>query len=168
MAMNTTRIDASPAEIYAVLADARSYEQWVVGCDDIRAVEGDWPAPGSVFHHTVGTGPFKVKDNTKVLEVEPDRRLVIEARARPAGVAKVSFELRAIDGATEVRMEELPVRGVAKAIHNPFQDRLIHTRNTESLRRLADLVRRRRSGNGKAQAGAGGAEAAERERATED
>jgi hypothetical protein len=107
-------------------------------------VEGDWPAAGSRFFHTVGVGPIKTKDNTKVIEVEPGRRLVLEARARPAGVAKVIFTLHPVDGGTEVEIEEYPVRGVAKAIHNPVQDGLIKLRNVETLRRLEKQVLQRK------------------------
>ncbi|HVF33664.1 MAG TPA: SRPBCC family protein [Acidimicrobiales bacterium] len=146
MSTNRHIIPAAPDEVFAVLADARTYEHWVVGCDDIRAVEGDWPAVGSRFFHTVGVGPLKTKDNTKVLEVDPPRRLVLEARARPAGVAKVIFVLRPLDGgtATEVEIDEYPIRGVAKVIDNPVQDGLIKVRNVETLRRLEKQVLQRR------------------------
>lgn len=149
MAVTTMPIDGSPAEVFALLSDPYTYEHWVVGCDDIRAVEGDWPAVGALFHHTVGVGPIKFKDNTKVVEVVPGRRLVIEARARPAGVAKVVFTLEPKEGGTEVTIEERPVRGLAKKIHNPGQDMLIHLRNAESLRRLDQQVRQRRAGAGR-------------------
>ena len=147
MARTSLTIDATPADVFAVLADARSYEHWVVGCDDIRAVEGDWPAVGTRFLHTVGVGPVKTKDATSVLEVEPDRRLVLEARARPAGVAKVVFTLDTLDGGrrTDVTIEEVPVRGVAKVIDNPIQDGLVKVRNVETLRRLAKQVAERSS-----------------------
>lgn len=142
MPRNRLTIDAPPAEVFAVLADAASYPHWVVGCDDIRAVEGNWPAPGSKFFHTVGVGPLKTRDNTTALEVEPCRRLVLEARARPAGIAKVIFTLTpSADGATtEVEIEEYPVRGIAKVIDNPLQGGLIKLRNVETLRRLAKQV----------------------------
>ena len=144
MSKNRHTIPATPDEVFAVLADARTYQHWVVGCDDIRAVEGEWPAVGSRFFHTVGVGPLKTKDNTKVLEVDAPRRLVLEARARPAGIAKVIFELRPVGGGTEVEIDEYPIRGVAKSIHNPIQDGLIKVRNVETLRRLEKQVLERR------------------------
>jgi uncharacterized protein YndB with AHSA1/START domain len=145
MSTNRLVMPASPDEVFAVLADARTYEHWVVGCDDIRAVEGDWPAVGSHFFHTVGVGPFKTKDNTKVVEVETGHRLVLEARARPAGVARVIFTLRPVDAGTEVEIEEYPIRGVAKVVDNPVQDGLIKMRNVETLRRLEKIVRERKA-----------------------
>jgi uncharacterized protein YndB with AHSA1/START domain len=144
MSTNRLTIHASPEEVFAVLADANTYEHWVVGCDDIRAVEGDWPAVGSKFFHTVGVGPIKTKDNTKVLEVEAPHKLVLEARARPAGVAKVIFRLVPIEGGTDVSIEEYPIKGVAKVIHNPVQDGLIKVRNVETLRRLDKQVQERK------------------------
>ena len=146
MSKNRHTIPATPEDVFAVLADARTYEHWVVGCDDIRAVEGDWPAVGSRFFHTVGVGPIKTSDNTKVLEVDPPRRLVLEARARPAGVAKVIFDLRPVEGgtATEVEIDEYPIKGIAKVIDNPIQEGLIKARNVETLRRLEKQVLQRR------------------------
>ena len=145
MSTHRLTIDASPQEVFAVLADAHSYEHWVVGCDGIRAVEGDWPAVGSKFFHTVGVGPIKTKDNTKVLAVDPPHELVLEARARPAGVAKVIFRLVPVDGGTEVSIEEYPIKGIAKVTHNPLQDRLIKLRNVETLRRLQKQVAGRKA-----------------------
>ena len=144
MSTNRHTIAASPQEVFALLADANTYQHWVVGCDDIRAVEGDWPAVGSRFFHTVGVGPLKTKDNTKVLEVDAPHKLVLEARARPAGVAKVTFRLVPVDGGTDVSIEEYPVRGVAKVIDNPIQDGLIKVRNVETLRRLEKQVLERK------------------------
>ena len=143
MATNRQTIHASPQEVFAVLADANTYQHWVVGCDDIRAVEGDWPAVGSRFFHTVGVGPIKTKDNTKVLEVDAPHKLVLEARARPAGIAKVIFRLVPVEGGTDVSIEEYPVRGVAKVIDNPVQDGLIKLRNVETLRRRETQVMER-------------------------
>ena len=145
MALNRTHIDAPPVDVFRVLADARSYEHWVVGCADIRAVSGDWPAPGSCFHHTVGLGPFKVKDSTKAIEVELGRRLTIEARARPAGVALVTFTLEPAEEGTTVTIEERAVRGLARTLANPVLDALIHLRNAETLRRLEKQVHQRQS-----------------------
>ena len=145
MSTNHHTIAATPDEVFAVLADARTYEHWVVGCAAIRAVEGDWPAVGSRFFHTVGVGPIKTKDNTAVMAFEPGRKLVLEARARPAGVARVAFTLTPVDGGTEVEIDESPIRGVAKTIDNPVLDGLIKLRNVETLRRLDKQVMQRKA-----------------------
>jgi len=148
MARNRTRIEATADEVFAVLADPYSYEHWVVGCDDIRGTDGDWPNVSSRFFHTVGVGPIKIKDSTKVIAVNSPHRLILEARARPAGIAKVIFELAPADDGrtTDVTIEEFPIRGFAKRIDNAVQDRLIGARNIETLRRLTKQVEQRRVG----------------------
>ena len=143
MATNQTTIAAAPQQVFDVLLDAHSYEHWVMGCDDIRAVDGDWPKPGSTFHHTVGFGPLKVKDTTKVIELDPPHRLVLEARARPAGVARVIFTVTPADDGCTVEVEEYPVRGPAKTIDNPLLQAMVKARNVETLRRLAREVEKR-------------------------
>lgn len=145
MSTNRMRIDAPAESVFAVLADPHTYRDWVAGCDNIRAAEGDWPAVDSKFHHTVGIGPLKVRDNTKVLSVVPGRRLVLEARARPAGVVEVIFELEPHGEATEVTIIEYPVRGFANAVHNPLLNGLIFLRNAETLRRLNKVVQQRQA-----------------------
>jgi len=71
------------------------------------------------------------------------RRLVLRARARPTGVARVEFELAGRDGGTEVIQSERPIEGPPARLHNPVQDWLIDRRNREGLRRLKQLVERR-------------------------
>ena len=143
MATNETTIAATPEQVFDILLDAGTYERWVMGCDDIRAVDPDWPQPGSKFHHTVGFGPLKVQDTTKVIELDAPHRLVLEARARPAGVAKVSFTVTPCDEGSKVEIEEYPTRGVAKTIDNPVLDGMIKARNVETLRRLEREVEKR-------------------------
>ena len=144
MAENETTIAASPEAVFDVLLDAHSYQEWVVGCDDIRTVDPGWPEPGSRFHHTVGTGPLKTKDTTAVVSIDRPRRLELEARARPAGVATVIFEVEpAGDGGSTVRIKEWPTRGLAKTIDNPGLQMLIKARNVETLRRLKRVVEER-------------------------
>jgi len=140
MATNETTIAARPEQVYDVLLDPETYPGWVVGCDDIRDVDSSWPAVGARFHHTVGAGPVKVKDNTKLMSSEPPRRLELEARARPAGVATVVFELEPTGDGTLLRIIEFPKRGLAKTLHNPAFEAMIKARNVETLRRLKNLV----------------------------
>lgn len=144
MARNTAHFDASPQQVWAVLADPDAYGDWVVGSKYIRDADPDWPAVGTKFHHTVGFGPLELKDNTEALESREPERLVLRARARPSGTANVILQLRpGASGGTDVVMEEYPVSGLAKIVHNPLQDKLIHHRNVESLRRLERLARER-------------------------
>ena len=141
MAVNHLRIDAEPAEVFGYLADGQCYAEWVVGAKRIRAVDSGWPAPGTRIHHTVGGGPVTLDDHTEVLDIEPDRRLVLDARARPFGRARVELILEAAAGGTRVVMRELPVSlpGVVQGVLEP----LLHLRNGKALRRLRDGVRGR-------------------------
>lgn len=136
MATVTADTTATPAEVFAQLANGWRYAEWVVGAKRIRAVDDDWPAVGSRFHHAVGFGPVTFRDVSKVLEVEPDRRLVMEVRVWPGGRGKVTLELEPIPTGTRIVMDEVPIDGPAKAIEGPILDALTCVRNTESLRRL--------------------------------
>ena len=140
MSTNRMRMDAPAEAVFSVLADPHTYRDWVVGCDNIRAAEGEWPAVDSKFHHTVGIGPLTIKDNTEVEEVERPRRLVIRAKTRPLGAQRVKLELEPSGSGTHVTMEEGPAGGPpAKLAGLPF-DVLLRGRNSESLRRLKALA----------------------------
>jgi anti-anti-sigma factor len=67
-------------------------------------------------------------------------RIVLRARARPAGVARVELELAERGAGTEVVMHEKPVSGPPALLHNPLQDWLIDRRNREGLSRLKRLA----------------------------
>lgn len=141
MATNRLTIKTAPETVFGMLADPYTYERWLVGCKQIRSVDDGWPEPGTRFHHRVGLfGPLTLADNTLSLECERPRRLVLEARARPAGVAKVEFVLED-DGAGGciITIHEEPVRGPAKVLHNPLLEALISARNQKSLRQLREL-----------------------------
>ncbi len=143
MARTSAVVDAPPEAVWAVLADPRSYEDWVVGSKEIRRWDPEWPAVGASFHHTFLIGPLPIKDRTTVLESEPPRRLVLRARARPTGIAHVVVHLTPEGGGTRVELAEWPVAGPPAAFSNPLQDFLINRRNDEALRRLKRLAERR-------------------------
>lgn len=138
MAVNEIHIDASPEEVFALLADGKRYADWVVGAKYIRSVDPDWPAPGSKFHHTIGVGPIEIKDSTQVRSVDAPSCLVLEARLRPLGRATVKLEVEPADGGSLVRMTEEPINlpTIVKRVLDPP----ILARNAEALRRLRHLV----------------------------
>lgn len=136
-------MQTTPEQIWAVLADAKSYGHWVVGTKDIRDADGTWPAVGSALHHTTGFGPFNLKDNTKVLESEEPRRIVLEARARPLGMARIEIDLEPVGDGTRVKIVEDAVRPATARAINPALSPLVHSRNVETLRRLEELARKR-------------------------
>jgi hypothetical protein len=132
----------SPRAVFDVLRDGWAYADWVVGTRMIRAVEPGWPAPGTALHYTVGYGPLRKDDETRSMAYEPDRRLELEARAWPAGTARIELRAEPVEGGTLVSIDEHPLRGPATLLHNPGIDLLVKIRNVETLRRLERCVRR--------------------------
>ena len=140
MATTEKLIDAPPENVFRVLADPESYAHWVVGSNEIRAYDEDWPRVGSTFHHTQGKWPLTVKDTSSVIEAEPNRRLVLEVRTRPFVIAKVELELTEQGERTRVRMVESPTGGFLKPLNNPLLELATHFRNKLGLDRLARLA----------------------------
>ena len=146
MATVRGHIDASPETVFAVLADGWHYSNWVVGTSHVRAVQADWPAVGSKLFHASGLWPAVTRDETTVDQVDAPSLLVLTAKGRPFGEARVTLELvEAPGGGTDITMGEAPVAGPGKWAHNPLGDLVLARRNTESLARLAALVQRRTS-----------------------
>ena len=134
-------IAVEPGDVWATLADASTFQDWVVGCKEVRHVEGDWPAVGSAIHHSIGVGAMTIDDTTSVEEAEPGRRLVLRARVRPAGVALVKLTLEAVGAAaTNLIMEEAIIDGPISHVPDALTDPVLHPRNVASLRRLKELA----------------------------
>lgn len=133
-------IPASPGAVFAALADPYTYPDWVVGAQRIRSVEGDWPEPGATFHHVVGMFPLRLRDTTSVVEVDEDRCIVLDARARPMGRARVELCLEEVPGGTRVRMIEYPVSRPATLVPSIVVDPTIRKRNHVALERLEGVV----------------------------
>jgi uncharacterized protein YndB with AHSA1/START domain len=140
MATTRTQIAASPDEVFATLANPENYGDWVVGSDTVRDADPTWPKVGSRFHHRIGFGLLKVSDHTEVLAVDPPYRLVMNAKARPLGSAKVTMLLAERNGATHVTMIEVAGDRLSRLALNRLTDPLIHVRNVEALRRLKRIV----------------------------
>jgi hypothetical protein len=136
-------MQATPQQIWEVLADGWLYPLWVVGATRMREVDDEWPQPGSKLHHSVGTWPLTLDDVTKVVDSTPGARLELEAHAWPAGRADVTITLHPQGAETEVVIEEQAVEGPGALIPKVAQDPLLNWRNVETLRRLAFLVERR-------------------------
>lgn len=114
MAVNTTLIEAPPETVFSVLSDPASYASFVVGTKTIRRFDPRFPEHGSEFHHTLSAGPVPIVwDLSRVEEVAEGRRLVLRAQMRPFAVNRVAFNLRPVEGATEVEVEEYPIEGPA-------------------------------------------------------
>lgn len=138
MASNEISVRVTPEEVFAVLATGQRYADWVVGAKRIRSVDESWPAVGSKLYHTVGIGPLEVKDNTQVVEVDEPERLVLEARFRPMGRARIELTVSPGPEGSRVRMVEELIRAPkwAKALVDPT----IHARNAAALGRLKELL----------------------------
>lgn len=146
MAVVYRDLTAPPEAVFDVFDDGWLYGLWVVGASHIRDVDAEWPSVGSHIHHAFGAWPLLVRDQTEVLENDRPHRLVLQARAWPAGQARIELTVEPLrDQGSRVCMNEYPVSGIGVALHNPLADALLCRRNVESLARLAALVERRRS-----------------------
>lgn len=145
MAEVSKHMAAPPAKVWAELADGWMYTGWVVGATHIRDVDGNWPAVGAELHHQVGAWPLVVSDSTAVVESDPPRRLVLQARAWPMGEAKIVLTVEPDGEGSLVCMAEAPTDGPGRWLHNPVQDALLRRRNMESLERLASIAENRPS-----------------------
>lgn len=147
MTENTIVIDASPTDVWKVLADGWLFPLWVVGACRIRDVESSWPAEGSRIHHSVGVWPGVIDDHTEVLAADEGKALRLRARAWPVGEAEVLITLSPADGQTEVAIVEDVTSGPGRIVPAAVRKPGIAWRNSETLRRLALLVegRARRS-----------------------
>jgi len=143
VAKNERFMPVPPTAVWDALADPGGFAYWVVGSKVIRDADGEWPAPGSKFHHTVGVGPLTVSDHTESLEADPPGYLRIRAKARPVGTATVILEMTPHDGGTVVRITENPDGLSAVLALNPLVHLLTKARNAESLMRLEELALRR-------------------------
>jgi uncharacterized protein YndB with AHSA1/START domain len=149
MSRNVAHFSAPPERVFAVLSDPESYDDWVVGAKDIRGADPGFPAPGTRFHHRVGFGPVTVNDHTLVVESAPPHRLVLRARARPLGTAKVVMDIQPEGAGSRVTMIEDPADPLTKFVFNPLTHMLVRGRNAESLRRLQELVEQPGGRNGR-------------------
>jgi uncharacterized protein YndB with AHSA1/START domain len=134
--------DAPAAEVFQLLIDADRYPSWLVGAQHIRSVDDRWPAPGAGFDHLVGFGPFEVAGRTVALEVDPPRRLVLEAGIGWMGRARVVFELAESANGTWVTMLEKPSAGPLRYVWDlggaGLMRQLLWGRNQVSLDQLRD------------------------------
>lgn len=130
--------------MWEVLADPRTYPDWLVGAQVIRSVDADFPAPGSDFHHSVGASDeVSLPDKTTAVDVDPGKSLKLKVRARPFFEGMVTFRLVPVKAGTELVLDEEPI-GPLRYVA-PLLRPLIVARNAKSLDRLRDLVESRSS-----------------------
>jgi uncharacterized protein YndB with AHSA1/START domain len=136
-------MDATPDQVWQVLADGWLYPCWVVGATRMRDVESEWPSVGARLHHSVGVWPATINDDTEVVEAVPGSLLRLRARAWPAGEAEVVLHVEARGAGSLVTIEEDVVTGPAKLLPAPARALALKVRNRETLRRLSWLAERR-------------------------
>jgi len=135
---------ASRQRVWEVMADGWTYSQWVVGNSRMRAVSPDWPAVGSTIHHSVGVWPLLLDDQTEVLDSVPQERLVLLAKGRPFGKARITLRLFDLDGGgCRIEMAEVPVGMPMGWVPERVALAAAMPRNRECTWRLAALAERR-------------------------
>lgn len=139
----TRETTASVRAVWDVLADGWTYSQWVVGNSRMRAVDRDWPAPGSRIHHSVGLWPLVVNDTTTVVECAPREQLVLLAKTRPFGAARITIRLGQIPAGCRIEMAEVPAVAPLSWLPDPVALAMAWPRNRECTWRLASLAERR-------------------------
>jgi uncharacterized protein YndB with AHSA1/START domain len=140
MTRTTRTIDATPDQVWDVLADGWLFPLWVVGATRMRAVDDAWPEPGAKLHHSVGVWPLVLNDDTEVVDSVPGHRLDLRAKGWPIGEAAVSITLEPEGVQTRAVIVEDVVEGPGTLVPKPARGPMIAWRNVESLRRLAFLA----------------------------
>jgi uncharacterized protein YndB with AHSA1/START domain len=141
MSRRTKVIKAPPARVFDALLTAENFAYWVVGSKRVRDIDDDWPKVGSSFHHSIGFGPLHIDDHTKIVDIDPPRRLDLSARMGPVGSAAIRLVLKPLGRKrTRVVMEETPESGPLRLAPRRLLHRAVGIRNAGSLRRLARLV----------------------------
>ena len=134
---------ATRRQVWDVIADGWTYSQWVVGNSRMRAVDPSWPAVGSKIHHTIGIWPVVINDETEVESCTPEEELVLLAKTRPFGQARITLRLHDTANGCRIEMAEVPVGGPLNLIPRRLALAAAFPRNRECTWRLASLAERR-------------------------
>ena len=143
MTSTSRLVHASPAQVWAVLADGWLYPVWVVGASRMREVDDEWPATGARLHHSLGAWPLLINDTTVVTDSKPGHLLVLRGRGWPVGEVDIAIRLRAAGADTEVVIDEDASAGPGLLVPQPLRGLALGWRNVETLRRLAYVAERR-------------------------
>jgi hypothetical protein len=135
---------ASRRQVWAVMADGWTYSQWVVGNSRMRAVDPNWPQVDSTIAHSIGVWPLLLDDLTVVEDCQPLEQLVLLAKGRPFGKARITLRLSDIEGGgCRIEMAEVPVGAPMGWLPNRVALAAALPRNRECTRRLAAIAERR-------------------------
>src|SRR3954470_25001391 len=137
---------ATRQQVWNVIADGWTYSQWVVGNSRMRAVDPQWPAPGSTIRHSIGIWPLVIDDLTVSEACTPLEELVMLAKGRPFGAARITMRLFDIEGGgCRIEMAEVPVGAPLGWVPNRLALAAAIPRNRECTWRLAAIAERRTS-----------------------
>jgi hypothetical protein len=135
---------ASRQQVWNVIADGWTYSQWVVGNSRMRAVDPEWPAPGSTIRHSIGIWPLVIDDLTVSEACKPLEELVMLAKGRPLGAARITMRLFDIEGGgCRIEMAEVPVSAPLSWLPKRVALAAALPRNRECTWRLAAIAERR-------------------------
>jgi hypothetical protein len=134
---------ATRQQVWNVIADGWTYSQWVVGNSRMRAVDPRWPAPGSTIRHSIGIWPLVIDDVTVSEACTPLEELVMLAKGRPFGAARITMRLFDIGGGCRIEMAEVPVSAPMSWLPDRVALMAALPRNRECTWRLAALAERR-------------------------
>jgi uncharacterized protein YndB with AHSA1/START domain len=141
--MATTReVRASRQQIWDAMANGWTYAQWVVGNSRTRAVDSNWPEPGSAIKHSVGVWPLVISDETVVESCTPGEELVLRAGLGPLGAARITLRLKDIPDGCRIEMIETPASGPLNLLPDRLMLAAVFPRNRECLWRLSALAQR--------------------------
>ena len=144
MPTSVTRDIAAPRQrVWEVMADGWTYSQWVVGNSRMRAVDNDWPAPGTRILHSIGVWPAVIDDETVVLSCTLQEELVLLAKLGPLGSARITLRLSDIPEGCRVEMAEFAASGPMRFVPNQLKLTGMWPRNREWIWQLANLAEER-------------------------
>jgi hypothetical protein len=140
--MTVTRdIAATRQRVWDVLANGWTYSGWVVGNSRIRAVDSNWPAPGTRILHSIGTWPAVINDETVVHSCVPGEELVLLAKVRPVATARITLRLTDLPGGQcRVAMSEVAASRPLSWAPDSVQLLGVAPRNRECTWRLAMIA----------------------------
>ena len=143
MAIVNVVIERPREQVWDVLSDGYAFQEWVVGTQKIRDVDAHWPELGAGIHYSFGWGPLTMEGQTVVRQMEPGKRLGLEADAGPLGTARILIQVDDWGDDTVVILDEHPLRGPSYLLHNTVTDALLLLRGRPMVQKLATLVERR-------------------------
>lgn len=137
---STKYTKAPPLRVWDVLCDGYRYAEWVQGTKEIRSVDEGFPATGTAIHFTAGVGPLTYKNQTTVKDVVELQSLELEAHGWPAGSVLIRIRIEPDGEGCNLTMEEHPLKGPARWLHNPATKVAFNVRTSMILNNLIKLA----------------------------